>query len=248
MIKDNEVIDDLMVNNLKIIQKSSGFKFGIDAVLLAYFASTSKAKKTIDLGTGTGIIPILLSGKYGFESVYGLEIQEEYTKMANRSLNLNDLNEKVKIFLGDIKKIDELFIKNTFNLVISNPPYKLKGSGIINDLNSKSIARHEIKCNFEDIVIAAKYLLKQNGEFIFIHRTDRLVDILYAMRKYNIEPKYIRLVYSTLKKEPKLVLIKGLNNGNRQLNFLKPLIIYEKDNSYTDEVKKIYFGQNQKIN
>jgi len=241
-LEQDEVYDELLVNDLRVIQKKDGFKFGIDAVLLANFASKFNNMKAIDLGSGTGIIPILLAGKYMFKSVYGLEIQDKYVEMAKRSVEMNNLNDKIKIISGDIKNVRKLFGRESFDLLVSNPPYKNNGSGIINDLDSKSIARHEILCNFEDIIIAAKYLLKPNGNFAVVHRPDRLVDIFYIMRKHRIEPKYIRMVYASVKKDAKLVLIRGTNNGKCQLNFLKPLFIYDENNKYTKEVNEIYYG------
>jgi tRNA1(Val) A37 N6-methylase TrmN6 len=241
-LREDEVIDDLMINNLKVFQKKKGFKFGIDAVLISNFASDLKADKVLDIGTGTGIIPILLAGKYNFRKVSGIEIQKVYYEMAVRSVEYNKLKNKINIINGDIQNYKDIFLNEKFDMIISNPPYKVRGSGIINENNSKTIARHEITFNFDELVKAVKFLLKPNGEFVLVHRPDRMVDIFYNMRKNKIEPKYIKLVCSRIGKAPKLVLIKGKNNGNKQLNFLPPLYIYNSENSYTEELNKIYFG------
>lgn len=239
--KETEKIDDLMVNNLKIIQKKSGFKFGIDAVLLSYFAANnSNAQSVLDLGTGTGIIPILLAGKYGFNSVKALEIQKKYVEMAKRSVLMNKLEDKINIIEGDIKNIKNLIKGQSIDLVVSNPPYKNNGSGIINECYDKTIARHEVLCSFEQLIAAVKYVLKPNGSFILVHRPDRLVDIFWIMRKYRIEPKLIRMVYGNLKSKAKLLLIKGSNYGNSQLNFMEPLYIYDEKGNYTEELNRIY--------
>ena len=240
-LNENERIDDLEFKNLKIIQNKLEFCFGIDSVLLSDYAKTIKNNsRVIDLGTGTGILPILLSGKTDVMEIIGIEIQENMAEMAKRSVNLNNLGHIIKIINGDIRDIKSFFNTNSFDVVITNPPYKKNYTGLKNLNKGKLISKHEIKCNLEDIIMTAKYLLKNNGEFFMVHRPERLVDIIYLMRKNNIEPKNIRFVYSRKNSEANLILIKGVKNGRPFLKVEKPLYIYDENNFYTEEMLKIY--------
>lgn len=235
---ENERIDDLQFKGLKIIQNTDGFCFGIDAVLLTNFCKVKKNASVIDLGTGTGIIPILLSGKSNAKELIGLEIQEEVAEMASRSVELNGIQDRVKIVNGDLKDVEKLFLKNHFDVVTSNPPY-MHPNGIINENDKKAISRHEIKCDIEDVIKAASYLLKPNGKFFMINRPLRLVDMLYFGRQYNLEPKFIRFVHSREGKAPKLILIEYVKNGKPESKIMDPLYIYNGEN-YTDEILEIY--------
>lgn len=240
-LKENERIDDLEFNNLKIIQNEEEFCFGMDAVLLSDFAKDIKQNsKIIDFGTGTGILPILLSGKTENTEIYGIEIQEKMAEMAARSVKLNKLENRIKIINEDIKNLKNIFKKNTFDVVITNPPYKINNTGLKNENEGKLISRHEVKCNLEDIIIVAKDMLKDKGVFYMVHRPERLVDICELLRKYKIEPKMIRFVYPKKGKEANLVLIKAVKNARKFLKIEKPLIIYEENGEYADEVLKIY--------
>ncbi|HBM79423.1 MAG TPA: SAM-dependent methyltransferase, partial [Clostridiaceae bacterium] len=227
-IKENERIDDLECKGLKIIQAKDGFCFGIDAVLLANFAVVKRGQRIIDLGTGTGVIPILLSGKTEASEIVGIEIQEDMAEMAQRSVMLNGLADKVKIINEDLKNAVNIFGKESFSIVITNPPYKHFGSGIINPFDKLAISRHEIKCTLEDVISVSAMLLKNNGHFYMVHRPERIVDIIYLMRNNKIEPKSIRFVQPYDDKKPNLMLIDGLKNGKPFLKFLDPLIIYDK--------------------
>ena len=219
-LKDNERIDDLEINNLKIIQNTEGFCFGIDSVLLSNFAENiKKQSKVLDLGTGTGIIPILLCAKTYLKKVIGVEIQEEVYEMAKRSIDLNNLNDKFEIINANILDLNKIFNKNSFDVVITNPPYKKKNTGMLNENNKKIISRHEITASLEDFIKIAKDMLKDKGEFYMVHRPDRLVDIISIMRNYKIEPKQIRLVYSDKNQPANLVLIKGIKNARPFLKF-----------------------------
>ena len=238
---DNERIDDLEFKGLKIIQNVNGFCFGIDSVLLSDFAKNIKDDSIVlDLGTGTGIIPILLCGKTNLKEIIGVEIQEDVANMANRSSKLNNLEDRFKVLNANILNLDKYYEKNTFDVIITNPPYKKKNSGVINDDERKVISRHEITASLEDFIKVAKDLLKDKGEFYMVHRPDRLVDILYLLRKYKIEPKEIRFVFSNKEKPPKLVLIKAVKNANEFFKVDNNLYIYDDEGNYTNEILKIY--------
>lgn len=244
-LKNNERIDDLEFKDLKIIQNKNGFCFGIDAVLLSDFAKNIKRdSKVIDLGTGTGIISILLCGKTKLKKVIGVEVQQEVYEMACRSAKLNNLEDRFEVINKNILELDRVFKDDLFDVVVTNPPYKKNNTGVINNDEKRLISRHEILADLEDYIKVSKNLLKDKGEFYMIHRPDRLVDILSLMRKYKIEPKEIRLIFSNEKSIPKMVLIKGVKNGGEYLKFRENLYIYKEDGSYTDEILEIY---NKKI-
>ena len=240
-LKENERIDDLEFEDLKIIQNEKGFCFGIDSVLLSDFAKNIKKNSLVlDLGTGTGIIPILLCGKTKLSKVIGVEIQEEVSDMAKRSSLLNNLQNRFIVLNENILNLNKLYDNQTFDVIVTNPPYKKKDTGIINEDKRKIISRHEITANLEDFIKVSRDLLKDKGEFYMIHRPERLVDILSLLRNYKIEPKEIRLVYSNENKEPKLVLIKAIKNAKSFLKINKNLYIYDKEGNYTDEILEIY--------
>lgn len=240
-LKENERIDDLEFKNLKIIQNKEGFCFGMDSILLSDFAKEMRHHaKVLDLGTGTGIISILLCGKTDLKKVIGIEIQKEVAEMASRSIQLNDLQDKFEIINENILNLNNIYKKQSFDVIVTNPPYKKKNTGMINEKEKKIISRHEITANLEDFIKISKDLLKDNGEFYMVHRPERLVDILNLMRKYKIEPKILRFVYSDKNKEPKLILIKGVKNGKPFLKVEKNLYIYDENGKYTEEILKIY--------
>ena len=244
-LEENERIDDLEINGLKIVQNEKWFCFGVDAVLLSDFAKKmKKGAKLLDLGTGTAIIPILLSAKTDFEKAVGVEVQEELCKMARKSVMLNGLENKIEILCKNIKELNENFEKNTFDVIVTNPPYKKERSGIINENIQKVISRHEIEANLEDFIKISFDLLKDKGEFYMVHHPERLTDILFYMRKYKIEPKNLKFVFSRQNKIPKLVLIKGVKNAKDFLNVDPNLYIYDDNGNYTDEFLKIY-GKNK---
>ena len=240
IIKANERIDDLQCKGLRIIQNVEGFCFGVDAVLLSNFAEVKNNQRVIDLGTGTGIIPILIAGKTRAAEVVGIEIQEQIAQMAGRSIILNNLEERVKIVNEDIKNISSLYGKESFDVVTTNPPYKHSGSGLINPEDTKAISRHEIMCTLEDVIAASSALLKNNGRFFMVHRPERIVDILTLMRSYKLEPKRLRFVHPYPNKKPNLLLIEGLKYGKAFLNFMDPLYIHDDSGNYTQEINDIY--------
>ena len=239
-LKVGERIDELQRNGYQIIQNENGFCFGMDAVLLSGFAKVKKGENALDLGTGTGIIPILLEAKTEGRHFTGLEIQETSADMAQRSVCLNDLNEKVEIVRGDIKEAVDLFGKASFDVVTSNPPYMTGQHGLVNPDMPKAIARHEILCTLEDVIGQASALLKENGRFYMVHRPFRLSEIMVTMSRYRLEPKRMKLVYPFVDKEPNMVLIEGLKGGRPRVTVEKPLIVYEKPGVYTSEIYDIY--------
>lgn len=246
-LKENERIDDLGLKNLKIIQNKEGFCFGIDSVLLSDFAKNIKKDSLVmDLGTGTGIIPILLCGKTELKKVVGVEIQQEVYEMAKRSIKLNNLENRFEILNENILDLEKIYKENTFDVIVTNPPYKKMNTGILNENEKKLISRHEYKANLEDFLNVSKRLLKDKGEFYMVHRPERLVDIMYLMRKSKIEPKNIRFVFSNKDSSPKLVLIKGIKNAKPFLKIEKNLYIYDEKEKYTDEIYKIYNLENKK--
>ena len=240
-LKNNERIDDLEFNGYKIIQNSEGFCFGIDSVLLSDFAkSIRNNSKVLDLGTGTGILCILLAGKTKLKEIYGIEIQQEVANMAKRSVELNSLQDKVNILNENILNLEYHFENGSFDAIVTNPPYKKLNTGLQNENEKKVISRHEITANLEDFIKVSRNMLKDKGEFYMVHRPERLVDIVYLMRKHKIEPKQIRFVAPKIGKEPNLVLIKGVKNAKEFLKFDNILYVYNEDGSYTDEILKIY--------
>ncbi|MGN1297306.1 MAG: tRNA1(Val) (adenine(37)-N6)-methyltransferase [Clostridia bacterium] len=240
-LKENERIDDLELKNLKIIQNKEGFCFGIDSVLLSDFAKGIKRNsKVLDLGTGTGIISILLCGKTDLKKVIGVEIQKEVAEMASRSIKLNDLQDKFEVINENILNLNNIYENQSFDVIVTNPPYKKKNTGIINEKEKKVISRHEITADLEDFIKISKDLLKDKGELYMVHRPERLVDVLSLMRKYKLEPKILRFVYSDKEKEPKLILVKGIKNAKPFLKLEKNLYIYDEQGKYTEEILKIY--------
>lgn len=240
-LKENERIDDLEYKGLKIIQNTEGFCFGIDAVLLSDFAKEIRNKaKVLDLGTGTGILSILLSAKTNLEKIYGIEIQEEVADMAKRSVELNKLENKIKIVNKNIKELNEIFEKNSFDSIVTNPPYKKMETGKTNEKQNKFISRHEVTASLEDFIKVSFDLLKDKGSLFMVHRPERLAEIIYLLKKNKLEPKKIRFVHSNYEQEPKLVLIKAVKDAKEFLTVEKPLIVYKENGEYTDEILEIY--------
>ena len=221
----------------KIIQDRESFSYGTDAIFLSDFAKPKG--EVIDLGTGTGIIPLRIVDNPKVEKIYGIEIQEEVYTRAKRSVEENNLEGKISILNLDLRNVKDHFQKAQFQTVLSNPPYLKRGS-IVNKDENFAISRHEIKCDLLDVIEAANYLLMPQGKFFLVHRPDRLVDILYSLRKYNMEAKRIRFVYPKQGKATNLILVEAVKGGKADLKFMEPLIVYKRDGSYTDEILKIY--------
>ena len=240
MVKPGERVDDLHRNNYRIIQNTKKFCFGMDAVLLSGFAKVFPGERVLDLGTGTGIIPILLEAKTKGKHFTGLEIQEESADMARRSVAMNKLEDKVDIVIGDIKEASVKFGLASFDVVTSNPPYMNNNHGIVNPGEAKAIARHEILCSLEDVVREASKVLKPNGRFYLVHRPFRLVEIMKALTDYKLEPKRMKLVYPYVDKEPNMVLIECIKGAKSMIKVEAPLIVYKETNVYTNEIYDIY--------
>lgn len=237
---EDERIDDLNIKGYRIIQNQKKFCFGMDAVLLSSFAKVKRGENVLDLGTGTGIIPILLEAKTEGKQFTGLEIQAESAEMANRSVALNNLQHKIKIVEGDIKQTAATFGNGSFDVVTTNPPYMNDEHGLKNPDLPKAIARHEILCTLEDVIREGAKVLKANGRFYMVHRPFRLVEIFTILKKYKLEPKRMRLVHPYIDKEPNMVLIEAIKGAKSRIKIEKPLIVYEKVNEYHPEIYEIY--------
>ena len=234
-----ERIDDLNYEGLKIIQNTEGFCFGVDSVLLTEFARDIKKNSVIlDIGTGTGILGILLSKKVQPSKIYGVELQKEVAEMAQKSIKLNSLENTFEIINDDIKNIK--LENSSIDAIVTNPPYKKMGTGIKSKESKQLVSRYETTATLDDWLKISSKLLKDNGSFYIVYRTDRLTELIENMRKYKLEAKRIRFVYSNIEKQSNLVLIKANKGAGTFVKIEKPLIIYNLDGSYTDEIIKIY--------
>ncbi|MDO4453170.1 MAG: tRNA1(Val) (adenine(37)-N6)-methyltransferase [Eubacteriales bacterium] len=239
-LRPGERLDDLNRNGYKIIQNPEKFCFGMDAVLLSGFAKVKTGENVLDLGTGTGIIPILLEAKTDGKHFTGLEIQEESADMAQRSVSYNHLEEKISIVQGDIREADRLFALASFDVITSNPPYMTGNHGLVNPKMPKAIARHEVLCTFDDVARQASRLLKPGGRFYLVHRPFRLAELIVTLSKYHLEPKRMKLVHPFADKEPNMVLLEAIRGAKPRITVEPPLIVYQKPGVYTDEIYSIY--------
>lgn len=234
-----ERLDDLQ-NGYKIIQNPDFFCYGIDAVLLSWFAKVKEGENALDLGTGSGVIPLLLKAKTPGKHFTGLEIQEPVAEMAKRSMRFNQVEEDITIVTGDIKEASAIFGRASFHVVTCNPPYMTEHHGLTNPEEPKAIARHELKCSLEDIVSQAAALLTSNGRLYLVHRPFRLAEIMGVLMKYRLEPKRMQLVYPFVDREPNMVLLEAVRGAKPRITVEKPLIVYEKPGIYTRDIKEIY--------
>lgn len=239
-LKENERIDDLQRSGYRIIQDPGKFCFGMDAVLLTGFAGARETDELLDMGTGTGIIPLLMEAKYHCAHLTGLEIQPECADMAARSVAMNGLSEKIDIVNGDIKEADVLFKSAFFDCITCNPPYMIGRHGLTNPDAPKAIARHELLCTFEDVAAQTAKLLKPGGHFFLVHRPFRLPEIMTTLIKYRLEPKRMQLVYPYVDREPNMVLIEAVRGGRSRMTVEKPLIVYREPGVYMPEIYDIY--------
>ena len=244
-LKPGERLDDLQFKGYELIQHPGRFCFGMDAVLLSAFAKVKTGECVLDLGTGTGILPILLAGKTEGRHFTGLEIHEESADMARRSVQHNHLEDRISIVTGDIKEASSVFGTESIDVITTNPPYMIGGHGLANPDSAKAIARHEVLCTLDDILRESSKMLKYGGRFYMVHRPFRLVEILTKMTAMHIEPKRMRLVYPYIDKEPNMVLIEGIKNAKSRIEVEPPLIVYEKDGDYTRRIYDLY-GMEQK--
>ncbi|MBQ1207852.1 MAG: tRNA1(Val) (adenine(37)-N6)-methyltransferase [Lachnospiraceae bacterium] len=239
-LREHERIDELHRNGYKIIQNESAFCFGMDAVLLSGFATAKKGERVVDFCTGTGIIPILMEAKTEGSHFTGLEIQPQMAEMANRSVLLNELSERVEIICGDVCKASERFGKSTVDVVTCNPPYMNQNHGLKNPDEPKAIARHEVCLTFEDVAREAAAVLKPGGRFYLVHRPMRLVELIMTMKAHKLEPKRMKFVHPYVGEEANMVLIEAVYGGGAQMRIEKPLIVYEAPGKYTPEIYDIY--------
>lgn len=239
-VHDDERIDDLHIQGYKIIQNPKYFCFGMDAVLLSHFARVKEDDLVLDLGTGTGIIPILLEAKTKGKHFTGLEIQKSSVDMAKRSVLMNSQEQRVSIIEGDIKEADSLFALASFDVITSNPPYMDGGKGLVSDYSPKAIARHEIHCTLEDVIRVASRLVQVGGSFFMVHKPHRLIEISEILKKYKMEPKRVRFVHAYKDKDANMLLVEAVRHGKPMVKIEKPLIIYDARNQYSDEIYEIY--------
>lgn len=240
LLKPGERIDDLQYKGFMLIQNPKEFCFGVDAVLLANFPKVKKGAKVLDLGTGTGIIPVLIAAKTGAKQIEGIEIQPYLAEMAQRSVKLNKIEDRVKIINEDLKNSINFLPLGSYDIITCNPPYKDRGTGIVNPEDGKAIARHEIKCTLEDTISVSSKLLNFGGKLCMIHRPHRLADIICLMRKYSIEPKRLRFIYPKKDKPPSMILIEGARGGNPELKVMEPLFVFDESGDYSKEIYEIY--------
>ena len=244
-LRPGERLDDLQLGGLELIQNPSKFCFGVDAVFLSDFAKVKPGENVLDMGTGNGIIPVLLAGKTKGKHFTGLEIQAETAEMARRSVAHNHLEDRISIVTGDIKEAAERFKPAFFDVITTNPPYMLADHGLRNPDDSKAIARHEVLCTLDDILRESMRLLQDKGRFYMIHRPHRLTDIMVLLRQYRLEPKRIRFVQPYADKEPTMVLVEAARGGKPMVKVDAPLVIYQAPQEYTEEIVEIYYGKGQ---
>ncbi|MCC2254258.1 tRNA1(Val) (adenine(37)-N6)-methyltransferase [Ruminococcus sp. CLA-AA-H200] len=229
LIRPGERLDDLQIGGLELIQNPAGFCFGVDAVFLSDFAKVKPGETVLDMGTGNGIIPILLSAKTKGRKFTGLEIQPETAEMARRSVKYNHLEDRIEIVTGDIREAADLFRPSFFDVITTNPPYMLAEHGLQNPDGAKAVARHEVLCSLDDILRESMRLLQDKGRFYMVHRPFRLTEILMKMNHYKIEPKRVQFIHPYIDKEPVLVLIEGVRGAKPRVTVEPPIIIYDSD-------------------
>jgi tRNA1Val (adenine37-N6)-methyltransferase len=239
-LNEYERVDDLQFGGLRIIQSRRGFRFGMDAVLLAHFTDVRPGDRVADLGTGTGIVPLLLCGHTRGREFVGLEIQPEMAEMAARSVRLNGLEARVSIVQGDLRQAHELLGYSNFDVVTCNPPYERRGGGVVCQDMAWTLARHEEACTLADVARAAYNLLRQGGRLELIIRADRAVEVLLTLKESRLEPKRIRLICPSVSRSPNLMLTEATRGGNPGVRWEPPLIVYGPDGAYTDELRAIY--------
>ncbi len=239
-VHEDETLEDLQIKDYYLIQKKKGFRFGIDAVLLSGFAEIRREGTLMDLCSGTGVIALLADAKYPLTHIEGLEYQEMFAEMAKRSVMLNHLEERITIRQGDVKEIRQMYQAETFDYVTCNPPYMIASHGRSNKDDAMSIAKHEIACTLEDVIKAAAWILKGKGHLFLVHRPFRLAEIFVRLKTYGLEPKRMRLVHPSLRKEPNMVLIDAVKGGKERITVDPPFLVYNEDGSYTKELLEVY--------
>lgn len=241
-LSDTERIDDLQRGGFRIIQDSRLFRFGTDAVLLTHFARIRKGDRIVDLGSGNGVIPLLLCSLYDDISITGIELMRKNAELFRRNVVLNNVSDRITVIEDDIKNVPSLFVPGETETVITNPPYMKCEGALKNESPERAAARHEIYIDLDGIISAASYLLKFGGRFFMVHRPERLAEIFVLMKKYSIEPKRLRFVQSSAEKEPSMILVEGAKGGKEGLKIMPVFIIHDKSGELTEEYKKIYYG------
>jgi tRNA1(Val) A37 N6-methylase TrmN6 len=239
LVYPEERVDDLLINNLKIIQQGRDFCFSLDAVLLAHFATIRPGGSAVDLGTGTGVIALLLSA-LGAGRIVGVELDAAVAAMAQRSVKLNGLTDTINILHGDLRHLKGLLPAGEWELVMCNPPYRAVGRGYLNENDRHAAARHELTASLKDVVAAARYLVKYRGRFAMVHLPERMTEILREMSEQGLEPKRLRLVQPAGAKKPNMLLVEGIRGAKPGLDVLPPLVVYGADGGYTGEILGYY--------
>lgn len=249
---DQERVDDLGRNGYRIIQHRKKFCFGVDAVLLAWFARVKEGDRVLDMGTGTGIIPILMQARAQEQKIpchfTGLEIQEEMAQMAHRSVEMNGIQDSVDIVQGDIREASQLFGRTSFSVVTSNPPYMPGNHGLTNPSAAKAISRHEVLCTLEDVIRQTAQVLEPGGHFYMIHRPFRLIEIITVLTKYRLEPKRLQFVHPFADREANMVLVESVRGGGSMAKVEEPIVVYESPGVYTKKIYEIYGKPNPQTN
>ena len=240
ILKSNERIDDLQYNGLKIIQHPDAFRFGMDAVLLADFVRLKPREQVADMGTGTGILPLLLSQKQESCTFNAFEIQPEMADMASRSIKLNELENRIKVFHADMRDAWKHVGREKMHAVVCNPPYGKRGGTLTNDAEGVLLARHETDCTIEDVTVSCSAVLRNSGRLSIVFPAQRMLELCDALRKSRLEPKRIRMVCAHADKPPYLVMVEAMKNAKPQLLWMPPLIVYHADGTETEEIKRIY--------
>jgi tRNA1Val (adenine37-N6)-methyltransferase len=235
-----ETLDTLFGGRLKILQKECGYRFSIDALLLARFAEPRPMDRIVDLGTGCGIIPLILIFRHHAEKVIGVEIQPSLAELARRNVALNRLSARIKILEEDLRSLQGRNWRGSFDLVLSNPPYRKVGAGRVNPRLERALARHEIKVTLEDIIRSARDLLREKGRLALIYPASRAADLIDRMREFHLEPKRLQFVHSHLQDEARLLLVEGLKEGRPQVQVLPPLFLYDSKGKYTPVAQALF--------
>ena len=239
-LRDDETLDEIFQGHLRVIQKRKGYRFSLDSILISHFVTTGKKQKVLDLGTGCGIIAMILAKRDESMKITGVELQGDLADLAKRNVVLNRLSERIEIVHQDIRQIDWLLEKGPFDLVLSNPPFRRSNSGRLNPLAQKAIARHEVTASLEDVVRCAHELSAPKGRLALIFPADRTAHLFFTLKKLGIEPKRFRTIHSNLKAPAKMVLVEAMKGGGEELEIFPPLILYDEGREYTREMREIY--------
>lgn len=235
-------LDKLFHGRLCLYQKKRGYRFSVDAVLLGCFAARKAVARVADLGTGSGVLPVILSKCGAVEKITGIELQKDLASLAKKNISHNGCSEKVDVLCTDIKKIKEVLSPETFDTVVTNPPFYRIGSGKVNPENENAIARHELKATLHDFLTGAAFLLKQGGRFFAVYRPSRITDLVHEMRECRIEPKVFQFVHPSANDPANIVLVEGIKGAGTEAKIVPPLILYQEDGKYTEQANAVFAG------